>query len=78
MKQYPPVVRPKLVAAVQSPSDVVSSHYNNGDVIVVFRDGSAARGIHYASGKHVWELYLPAPDYSALFERTTSTTDTEG
>ena len=57
MKQYtPPVVRPKLVAAVQSPSDVVSSHYNNGDVIVVFRDGSAARGIHHASGKHVWEL----------------------
>lgn len=74
MKQFvPQPVRPKLVAAVQSPSDVVSSHWNNGDVYVVFRDGSVARGIWHASGKHVWEAHLPAPDYSALFERSTTT-----
>jgi hypothetical protein len=71
--QHPQPARPKLVAAIQSPSDVVHSWVtvhepSSGPIFyVVFRDGSVARGSRTNSGQVEWSAYLTTPDYSAIF-----------
>lgn len=71
--QHPQPARPKLVAAIQSPSDVVHSWVtvhepSSGPIFyVVFRDGSVARGSKDADGNSVWTPYLSTPDYSLIF-----------
>lgn len=74
--QHPQPARPKLVAAIQSPSDVVHSWVtvhepSSGPIFyVVFRDGSVARGSKTEDGKTVWTSYLTTPDYSDIFRET--------
>lgn len=71
--QHPQPARPKLVAAIQSPSDVVHSWVTVGEpssgpiFYVVFRDGSVARGAKDADGNTSWTPYLSTPDYSLIF-----------
>ena len=74
--QHPQPARPKLVAAIQSPSDVVHSWVtvhepSSGPIFyVVFRDGSVARGSRTNAGQINWDAYLTAPDYTTIFTET--------
>lgn len=71
--QHPQPARPKLVAAIQSPSDVVHSWVTvhepgSGPIFyVVFRDGGVARGVQDVDGTTKWHKHLDAPDYSLIF-----------
>ena len=58
--------RPKLVAAIQSPSDVVSSHINHDRLFLVFRDGSVCLMV-IDTENPTWEKVIVGPDYGTLF-----------
>jgi len=66
MSQYAQVVRPKLVAAVQSPSDVVASHLADNQLLVVFRDGSVA-ATQLDEKTPTWTKVIAGPDYNEFF-----------
>ncbi len=59
-------VMPQLVAAVQSPDNVVSSHLLDNQLLVVFRDGSVA-AVQLDEKTPTWQKVIAGPEYSKLF-----------
>lgn len=61
-----PEVRPTLVAAVQSPDNVVASHLFEDRLFLVFRDGSVAV-TRISDETPTWSKVIVGPDYGKLF-----------
>ena len=60
-------VMPQLVAAVQSPDNVVSSHIYFDRLYLVFRDGSVAACTLDGGDAPTWQKVIAGPEYSKLF-----------